>query len=1169
MHASGAMHVRATSAALEQSWSDGNMGNLVCAILGESAFGLEMAASNTVDESKTAIAENQKLEFAPSKLKLFVAKRDTKWLTEREVSLRGDTNDLKQLMAPQAPLESVGLSDKHVQHELDKLQVTEGEGPVHVLVVTPGATHEELSTHSQRKDCLLPDELIPLVETAQQDRPTNVGPVGETLQTIVATAFPEGLYIRQEKHLDLNELLQQHEAFPKVLVVTAPHTGRSYDVLFNGSERGVASNLREFDRAILFAGPLSNKYSTFIANSRDDCRTFVNAVGLDDDEWVTKFNLAKPRSLFSQQPSLDDLLARGKAQIPEDADEFKRMAQQYLRNELDDWGMDILFTAMITPPTTESSLLSSAMCGAGESAFGLEIGARKTVDDLKVAIKNENEGIACSARKLQLFITRRDGVWLTENEVEQVTDTSDLKRLRGCQAPLETVGLSEENVRHTVDDGEIAEGNGPVNVLVVVPDTSVSEPAAKRRRTDVLDPAQLNALVEMAQQLTRTTAGTWLTCTVTILLLRTPVELGLYLRQEYLDLYELIDIRFASFLLLQRVLVVGSPGIGKSVFDLYLLIRYMADKKDVAYHPADESVICYFTWSSENGYEVTDTPRSGRTYDGLFDGNERGGALRLGEFKRTFLFSSPHIRNFSEFVKSLCWKVAMNPWTNDECRKLAHIVGFNERIVLDRFGDIGGRPRYLFSSLEPFVDLDATCWTILRRTSSTDPSRCYLMFPSGLVTIKDRSALTMERKGSVGSGNGNALARPDSRERVRRAVRFRTSLRNTVLDVLEVQGGWVETESEFVWDLHWADVGWVREHLDASTPLQEHQRINHFQNHYELTRKDLLVKNLKRMKKLLQRSESRVEAEHYDFWASTFVLPTEYGMFLEEFKRYPGSMWIMKPIGKAQGRGIFLFEKLSEINDWKRDHTWKSDAPLQAKTADTYIVQKYIENPYTIGGKKFDLRLYVLVTSFSPLVVWMYRAGFGRFSNARYSRDRGDMDNLYMHLTNASVQKTADDYDESMGCKWPLHSLKMFMISQYGVEAVDNLFLSIQQVITRSLLSVQQVIIQDKHCFELYGYDVLIDSQLKPWLLEVNASPSLTGDTDADYALKYNVIQHTLDIVDIEQKRRGKERHVGGFDLIWHNGPVSDAAPDGYSSYLGCTFDWLTPPPRTGMKKSS
>ncbi|ETV77745.1 hypothetical protein, variant 3 [Aphanomyces astaci] len=393
--------------------------------------------------------------------------------------------------------------------------------------------------------------------------------------------------------------------------------------------------------------------------------------------------------------------------------------------------------------------------------------------------------------------------------------------------------------------------------------------------------------------------------------------------------------------------------------------------------------------------------------------------------------------------------------------------------------------------------------------------------------------------------------RPESRDRRLSSsprdpnvkVRFRTSLHNTVCDVMTSLDGWEETDSDMDWDLHWADVGWVREYFDAMQPkLHEHQRLNHFKNHYELTRKDLLVKNLKRMKK--QQAKSELSVPPADFWSLTFVLPMEYGMFLEEFKRFPGAMWIMKPIGKAQGKGIFLFEKLSQISDWKKDHTWKPDG-LQAKTSDTYIVQKYIENPYTIGGKKFDLRLYVLVTSFSPLVVWTYRAGFGRFSNARYSQAKADMDNLYMHLTNASVQKTAQDYDKSMGCKWPLDSIKQFLISKHGVRAVDSLFHDIQTVVTKSLLAVQPILIQDKHCFELYGYDILIDSDLKPWLLEVNASPSLTGDTDEDYGLKWNLVAHTMQVIDMARHRNGSERHVGGFDLIWDNGPVLDAHPDG------------------------
>jgi tubulin polyglutamylase TTLL9 len=261
---------------------------------------------------------------------------------------------------------------------------------------------------------------------------------------------------------------------------------------------------------------------------------------------------------------------------------------------------------------------------------------------------------------------------------------------------------------------------------------------------------------------------------------------------------------------------------------------------------------------------------------------------------------------------------------------------------------------------------------------------------------------------------------------------------------MSTRPGWVETDSDSDWDINWADVGWVRDYFDH-IHMEDGMRINHFRNHYELTRKDLMVKNLKRMKKQLQRGDSFEEASKYHFWPATFVLPAEYGLFLEEFKRTPGAVWIMKPIGKAQGKGIFLFNKLHQISEWKKDHNWKSDGPQ----VESYITQRYVESPYLIGGKKFDLRLYVLVPSFSPLVVWLYRTGFARFSLSQYSHSKGTLDNMYMHLTNASVQKTANDYDKDQGCKWDLRSMKLFLIAKHGLRAVDELFYEMQCVITR------------------------------------------------------------------------------------------------------------------------
>ena len=55
----------------------------------------------------------------------------------------------------------------------------------------------------------------------------------------------------------------------------------------------------------------------------------------------------------------------------------------------------------------------------------------------------------------------------------------------------------------------------------------------------------------------------------------------------------------------------------------------------------------------------------------------------------------------------------------------------------------------------------------------------------------------------------------------------------------------------------------------------------------------------------------------------------------------------------------------------------------------------------------------------------------------------------------------------------------------FGTKAAIKLFHGIQEIVIKSLLAVQQAVIQDKHCFEMYGYDVLVDEDLTPWLIEV------------------------------------------------------------------------------------
>lgn len=64
-------------------------------------------------------------------------------------------------------------------------------------------------------------------------------------------------------------------------------------------------------------------------------------------------------------------------------------------------------------------------------------------------------------------------------------------------------------------------------------------------------------------------------------------------------------------------------------------------------------------------------------------------------------------------------------------------------------------------------------------------------------------------------------------------------------------------------------------------------------------------------------------------------------------------------------------------------------------------------------------------------------------------------------------------------------------------------------------MTTSKIMMNDKRCFELYGFDVLIDSKLKPWLIEVNGSPSMTASTTVDGQLKMNLLDDTLTIVNL------------------------------------------------------
>ncbi|CAK1596205.1 unnamed protein product [Parnassius mnemosyne] len=384
-------------------------------------------------------------------------------------------------------------------------------------------------------------------------------------------------------------------------------------------------------------------------------------------------------------------------------------------------------------------------------------------------------------------------------------------------------------------------------------------------------------------------------------------------------------------------------------------------------------------------------------------------------------------------------------------------------------------------------------------------------------------------------------------------LNFCTDLEKSVLMSNFERRGWHQVGPDDEWNFYWASTQTCRNlfSVESGYRMNDNQMINHFPNHYELSRKDLLVKNIKRYRKELEREGNPLAEKsevvlhggqvgtryvHLDFVPITFVLPADYNMFVEEYRKSPQSTWIMKPCGKSQGTGIFLINKLSKLKKWSRE----AKAPFHPQLSkESYVISRYIDNPLLIGGKKFDLRLYVLITSFRPLKAYLFQLGFCRFCTVKYDTSVTELDNMYVHLTNVSVQKHGGDYNNIHGGKMSVQNLKLYLEGTRGKAVTDKLFAAMQWLIVHSLKAVSSVMANDRHCFECYGYDIIIDNQLKPWLVEVNASPSLTSTTVNDRILKYKLIDNILSVVlppdgvpDVRWNKQPNPEALGNFDLL-------------------------------------
>lgn len=83
------------------------------------------------------------------------------------------------------------------------------------------------------------------------------------------------------------------------------------------------------------------------------------------------------------------------------------------------------------------------------------------------------------------------------------------------------------------------------------------------------------------------------------------------------------------------------------------------------------------------------------------------------------------------------------------------------------------------------------------------------------------------------------------------------------------------------------------------------------------------------------------------------------------------------------------------------------------KNKKNYLVSKYLSKPHLIKGFKYDMRIYVLVSSYDPLIIYMFKDGLVRFSTEKYTLKIKHLKKRYIHLTNYSVNKKAEKYNKN------------------------------------------------------------------------------------------------------------------------------------------------------------
>ena len=251
--------------------------------------------------------------------------------------------------------------------------------------------------------------------------------------------------------------------------------------------------------------------------------------------------------------------------------------------------------------------------------------------------------------------------------------------------------------------------------------------------------------------------------------------------------------------------------------------------------------------------------------------------------------------------------------------------------------------------------------------------------------------------------------------------------------------------------------------------------------------------------------------------------------------------WIIKPVNLNRGMCIKIeneIEKIeSEIKEIKEKSKIENLYDGKEKKCKRLLLQKYIEKPLLYQGRKFDIRLWVLLIGNKPNYVYIFKEGHLKASCLKYNLNSNDP---YIHLTNYSIQKHNSNFSKiEIGNEIPFKDFQNELDNlNTGINFRKIIYPKICKIvrITAGACKDRINLMKRKNCFEIFGYDFMIDCNYNPFLIEINTNPGLEISSPLINMLLPRLIDDAFKLtIDVEfdyskvYKNMSSSFHVDGY----------------------------------------